>query len=104
MGCGSTTRRLAAGEAPLVFHRRTASDRGAELALRGYTRRTTAAGPRLAEIVDEYRRIGFEVELVDHERDPDGCNICFEVAATAKGGYKDVYVRAPRQPRAAEMP
>ena len=93
MGCASIPAKLPPGEAPLVFHRRATPSRGAELTLRGYTRRTTAAEPRLSEIVDEYRRIGFEVEVVDHERDPEGCNVCFEDAAAAKAGYKDVYVR-----------
>ncbi len=95
MGCAPASGRLPPGEAPLVFHRRAATSRGAELTLRGFTRRTTAAEPRLSEIVQEYRRIGFEVETVDHERDPEGCNVCFEDAAVAKAGYKDVYVRAP---------
>jgi hypothetical protein len=90
--------RLPPGEAPIVFHRRAVPSRGAELTLHGYTRRTTAAGARLEEIVAEYRRIGFEVEVVVHERDPDGCNVCFEDAAVAKAGYRDVYVRAPDRP------
>lgn len=92
MSCGGPGR-LSAGEAPLVFHRRTVPSRAAELSLHGYSRRTTAAGARLDEIVVEYRRIGFEVEVIDHERDPDGCNVCFEDAQVAKAGYKDVYVR-----------
>lgn len=63
--------------------------------MRGYTRRTTATEPRLTEIVTEYRRIGFDVEVVEHEPDPDGCNVCFEDSAMVKAGYKDVYVRVP---------
>jgi len=100
MSCSGLSR-LPPGEAPIVFHRRATPSRGAELTLQGYTRRTTAGGARLEEIVAEYRRIGFEVEVVAHERDPDGCNVCFEDAAVAKAGYQDVYVRSPRAPAPA---
>ncbi|MCC6246576.1 MAG: hypothetical protein IT499_02280 [Rubrivivax sp.] len=67
--------------------------RGAALATQGYERRTTAAEPRLSEIVEEYRRIGFDVEVVDHEADAETCNVCFEGPAVAKAGYRDVWVR-----------
>ena len=63
-----------------------------ELLLRGYTRRTTASEPRLAEIVAEYRRIGFEVKLVEHRVEPGQCGICFGVEAGG-GTYHDVFVR-----------
>ncbi len=77
---------------PLPLRRCLDASRQSELLYRGYSRRTTAAEPRLSEIVAEYRRIGFDVEVVDHGSDPDCCNICFEADAVAAAGYKDVYV------------
>ena len=63
------------------------------LLVRGYTRRTTASEPRLSEIVAEYRRIGFEVELIEHRLEPGQCGVCFGVEAGAAGTYYDVFVR-----------
>lgn len=97
MGCGPAPRRLAPGESPVVVHRRPKPSLGAQLLAQGYERRTTAAPPRLTEIVEEYRRIGFEVELVAHEAEPDACNTCFEDPVIAQAGYQDVYVRAVRR-------
>jgi hypothetical protein len=64
-----------------------------DLLLRGYTRRTTASEPRLSEIVAEYRRIGFEVEVTRHRVEPGQCGVCFGVEAGAAGTYHDVFVR-----------
>lgn len=65
----------------------------------GYERRTTAAEPRLSEIVDEYRRIGFEVVVVEHRVADGGCGECFAAAAGTGEVYGDVYVRRGRPER-----
>jgi len=64
-----------------------------DLLMRGYTRRTTAAEPRLSELVDEYRRIGFEVEVVEYVVEPGGCGICYEDGAEVGAVYGDVFVK-----------
>lgn len=63
------------------------------LLLRGYTRRTAASEPRLSEIVAEYRRIGFEVEVVEHRVEPGQCGVCFGVESGTAETYYDVFVR-----------
>jgi hypothetical protein len=82
----------------------TASDRSgssveSELLFRGYTRRTTASEPRLSEIVAEYRRIGFEVELIEHRVERGQCGICFGLEAGAAVTYHDVFVRSAPTPK-----
>ncbi|HMO48942.1 MAG TPA: hypothetical protein PKB14_23335 [Rubrivivax sp.] len=105
MGC-SPPSRLPPGSAPVILHRRAGParakpDRGAELLQRGYMRRTTAAQPRLDEIVAEYRRIGFDVEVIAHEPSADQCNACFGEDSGGAGDC-DVYVRQPPAPRHGE--
>lgn len=86
--------------AKLQFHRRIETSSKSELLYRGYSRRTTAAEPRLSEIVAEYLRIGFEVEVIEHQVEPNSCGICFEVDENADRKYCDVYVRpAPLKKR-----
>lgn len=63
------------------------------LLFRGYTRRTTASEPRLSEIVAEYRRIGFEVEVIEHRVEPGECGVCFGVEGGTAETYYDVFVR-----------
>jgi hypothetical protein len=70
----------------------SASSLEAALLLRGYTRRTTASEPRLSEIVAEYRRIGFEVEVIEHRVEPGQCGVCFGLEAGAAGTFHDVFV------------
>lgn len=81
--------------ATLQFHRTVGTNPATELLHRGYTRRTTTMEPRLSEIVDEYRRIGFEVEVIEHQEEPDRCGICFEPEGQGDAKYCDVYVRRP---------
>lgn len=85
-------------EKTVHFHRRkVGGSPKSELLALGYRRRTTAAEPRLSEIVAEYRRIGFDVEVIEHRVEPDSCGICFDAQADSQQRYCDVYVR-PRPP------
>ncbi len=68
-------------------------NRRAELLYLGYTRRTTVAEPRLSELVDEYLRIGYEVEVVPYEIEPGGCGVCFDESAAVGEIYGDIFVR-----------
>ena len=79
--------------AKLQFHNRIETSAKADLLYRGYSRRTTAAEPRLTEIVSEYRRIGFDVEVIEHQVEPNSCGVCFEVEENVDRRYFDVYVR-----------
>ncbi len=81
--------------ATLQFHRTVAADPATELLHRGYIRRTTTMESRLSEIVAEYRRIGFEVEVIEHQVGPDRCGVCFEPEGQGESKYCDVYVRRP---------
>jgi hypothetical protein len=82
--------------APLSFRRDIEQGCAAGLLLAGWELRGTAVGRRLEEMVDEYRRIGFDVELVEHRRRAGACHVCYEADALAEGAYRDVYVR-PKQ-------
>ena len=64
-----------------------------DLVRKGYERRTTVSEPRLSEIVAEYRRIGYEVVVIEHEAEPASCDVCYEAGTEAGQVYGDVYVR-----------
>lgn len=81
---------------PIVFVRKREQSRELALIAEGYVRRTTVSEPRLSELVTEYRRIGFEVEVIEHRIEGDDCGICYEAGAQAGEMYGDVYVRARR--------
>ena len=51
-----------------------------ELAKQGWERRTVLSQPRLSEVIDEYKELGFEVHLEPvRYGDPDtGCDVCFD--------------------------
>ncbi|HEX9812196.1 MAG TPA: hypothetical protein VGA88_08935 [Burkholderiales bacterium] len=67
--------------------------REAKLRLEGWVRQTTLGEPRLSEVVQTYRALGYEVEVIEHRVEGDGCNSCFEVGAKAGSVYGDVYLR-----------
>ena len=70
----------------------------AALLERGFELRCVASGSKLTEMVDQYRQLGFEVELVPHRVDPGACGvcrICFDHEETAS---QDVYVRRATPP------
>lgn len=81
----------------VIFVRKGESSRGAELLAQGYVRRTTIGEPRLSEVVAEYRRIGFDVEVIEHRTDTDDCGVCFDSGKEGGEVFGDVYVRN-RQP------
>lgn len=67
-----------------------------ELAAQGWTRRAMLNQPRLGEVVEQYRALGFEVRLEPADpsggRDSDGCGACLGQPETA-GQYKVVFTR-----------
>ncbi|GAB4253666.1 hypothetical protein [Deferrisoma sp.] len=65
----------------------------------GWIRRSIACEPRLSEIVETYRSLGFEVRLVPAitvcRAAKTGCSSCFEAEGAAEH-YRAVFTRAPR--------
>ena len=63
-----------------------------ELKKQGWVKRTTIGEPRLSEIVDEYKALGFEVHLeqVNLDEMDEACRRCYENEADK---FKTVYVR-----------
>jgi len=65
-----------------------------ELLAEGWVKQTTIGEPRLSEIVENYRQLGYEVRVVEHrEESGDGCSTCFTAGAEMGQVYGDVYVR-----------
>ncbi|MEZ5616322.1 MAG: hypothetical protein R3E35_14045 [Rhodocyclaceae bacterium] len=66
----------------------------ADLLAAGWVKQTTIGEPRLTEIVENYRRLGYEVHVIEHpEETGDGCNTCFTAGAEMGQVYGDVYIR-----------
>ena len=62
----------------------------ADLFAEGWIKKTTIGEPRLSEIVENYRQLGYEVHVVEHrEESGDGCNTCFTAGAGMGQGYSD---------------
>jgi len=66
----------------------------ADLFAEGWIKKTTIGEPRLSEIVENYRQLGYEVHVVEHrEESGDGCNTCFTAGVEMGQVYGDVYIR-----------
>ncbi len=67
----------------------------ADLLAEGWVKKTTIGEPRLSEIAENYRHLGYEVQVVEHgvEASGDGCNTCFTAGAEMGQVYGDVYIR-----------
>jgi hypothetical protein len=66
-----------------------------ELKKQGWIKRTTIGEPRLSEIVEEYKALGFDVHLepVNLDEMDEECRRCYEKDADK---IKTVYVRKRR--------
>jgi signal recognition particle subunit SEC65 len=66
-----------------------------ELEKEGWIKRTTIGEPRLSEIVEEYKSLGFEVHLepVNPDELDEECRRCYVNEADK---FKTVYVRKRR--------
>lgn len=66
-----------------------------ELLAHGWTRQTTIGEPRLSEIAENYRNMGYEVHVIEHpvEASGDSCNTCFSADAEMGKMYGDIYTR-----------
>lgn len=66
-----------------------------ELLAQGWTKQTTIGEPRLSEIAENYRQLGYEVQVIEHpaETSGDSCNTCFTAGAEIGQTYGDLFIR-----------
>ena len=60
----------------------------------GWKRQTTIGEPRLSEIVQNYKAMGFEVHVEEFKTEGDaGCTTCFDAGQGMGFMYGTVYIR-----------
>lgn len=64
----------------------------------GWVRQTTIGEPRLSEIVQNYKTMGFEVHVEEFKTEGDGCTTCFDAGGEMGFMYGTVYVRKLNEP------
>lgn len=74
-----------------------------ELLAQGWIKQTTIGEPRLSEIAANYRNMGYEVFVIEHETDvSDSCNTCFTAGPDTGAMYGDIYIRKTGQAKPLE--
>lgn len=62
-----------------------------ELARQGWEKQSTNDEPRLSELVETYKEIGFEIHLEPFHPDEElGCTECMKISPD---NYKTIYIR-----------
>jgi hypothetical protein len=64
----------------------------------GWARQTTIGEPRLSEIVENYKSMGFEVHVEEFKAEGDGCNTCFDAGQGMGFSYGTVFIRKRNKP------
>lgn len=64
----------------------------ADLVRTGWRKQTTLAEPRLSEVAQGYRSMGYEVFLQPYQAGP-GCNTCFEAGEAIGQTHATVWIR-----------
>jgi hypothetical protein len=64
----------------------------ADLIRHGWQKQTTLEEPRLGEVAEGYRAMGYEV-YVQSFQSAEGCNTCFETGAQMGRTYGTVWIR-----------
>ena len=82
--------------------RTAAENREAQLVSRGWAKQTTIGEPRLSELVENYRALGYEVEVVEHRTEGDSCGTCFDAGREMGQTYGDIWLR--KKPGARSEP
>ena len=87
-----------------------ADDPASKLAQEGWILRTTIGEPRLSEVVENYRAMGYEVHvepfITSHAAAADGessCTVCYDDASAGQA-WGSVYVRQGRSAGAGLEP
>lgn len=63
----------------------------------GWQRQTTIDEPRLSELAENYRALGYEV-LVVHEGVTSGCGECYKGEGAAARSVGSLYIRRTAEP------
>jgi hypothetical protein len=68
-----------------------------------WRRLTTLAEPRLSEMAQNYRALGYEVEIREvQQTDSDGCTTCLDAGQAMGRVYATLYVRRVGTPQGDE--
>ena len=60
----------------------------------GWERLSTLSEPRLSEMAENYRTLGYEVDIRDVQQvNGDGCNTCFDAGKEMGQSFGTLYVR-----------
>ncbi|SPE21112.1 conserved hypothetical protein [Burkholderiales bacterium] len=59
----------------------------------GWARLSTLSEPRLSEMAENYRALGYEVDVRDVQRTDGGCNTCFDAGKEMGQVFGTLYVR-----------
>ena len=78
---------------PVIPIRSVGSDREAGLLKEGWSKQTTLDEPRLSEVVDNYRALGYEVHVEPFRDVGDGCTTCFDAGREMGKVCGTVYLR-----------
>ena len=66
-----------------------------------WERLSTLAEPRLTEMAENYRALGYEVEIRELQRTQDsGCTSCFDAGEAMGRAYGTLYIRRKPAPAA----
>ncbi|MBI1905667.1 MAG: hypothetical protein HYS20_05410 [Rhodocyclales bacterium] len=70
-------------------------EREAELLKEGWIKQTTIGEPRLSEVVENYKTLGYEVHVEEFrdQANGDGCTTCFDAGKEMGQVYGTVYIR-----------
>lgn len=74
-------------------------EREAQLLAQGWAKQTTIDEPRLSELIETYRALGYEVEVIEHRSEAGSCSTCFDAGTQDAKVYADIWLR--RKPGAA---
>ena len=59
----------------------------------GWRPLSTLSEPRLSEMAENYRALGYEVDIRDIQRSEGGCNSCFDAGEEIGQVFGTLYVR-----------
>ena len=79
--------------ARVIQLRTAAQGREAQLIAQGWTKQTTIGEPRLSELIENCRALGYEVEVIEHRTAGDGCGTCFDAGREMGEFYADLWLR-----------
>lgn len=64
----------------------------------GWEPRGILAEPRLSEMADFYRELGYEVEIRGLQRSEDECSVCFEEGGKVGQIFGTIFIRRTTSP------